>query len=219
MELKDKILFNSEISDKIENSFEATTSPSEKFFISKNRNAYLQCLVSGTFLLGAQAESKAFENKIIQGEDNNVIEVVQLYNKNVNESLSYYLDQVNDLCLGDRKDKYEIIKDVLSFKSLTNNWDGFGAIPVEIESASNVINLIDLIGENEFCKVSELFPNPNGTISLIWNNKSGEMVSLDVGNKNMSYYVDLMSQKTLYFDNIEINHLEAKKVASFIEAL
>ena len=101
--------------------------------------------------------------------------------------------------------KYKLISEILSFIALKNNWDGFGAIPLEIYSATNVIVLMDLIGEEKFCTLNEMFPNPNGTISLTWNNKSDETISMEIGNETLSYYVALSSKKTLFFNDIKIN--------------
>jgi len=118
-----------------------------------------------------------------------------------------------------RYSKQELITGILSFIALKNNWDGFGAIPAEVYSASNVISLIDLIGENLLCTVDEVFPNPNGTISLMWNNKSNETISMEIGNETLSYYVALPSKKTLFFNDIKINSKEAERISKFIELL
>jgi len=67
--------------------------------------------------------------------------------------------------------KYEVIMDILSFKSLHEKWDGFDAIPLEVKSATNSIKLVDYIGEDVFCSITNYYPNPNGTITFEWENK------------------------------------------------
>ncbi|CAN5173581.1 hypothetical protein BH23BAC1_BH23BAC1_40810 [soil metagenome] len=115
--------------------------------------------------------------------------------------------------------KKELLKEILSFKSLNNNWDGHGAIPLEIESATNVLMLIEIIGEDLFCRIDDIFPNPNGTISLKWINDLKEKISLEVGNATMSYYVSLTFSKPLFFNDIKINSNETKEISKYINQL
>lgn len=130
-----------------------------------------------------------------------------------------YIEEINKISKTTNYTKLEIIKDILAFKTLCNNWDGYGAYPLEIDSASNAISLIDKIGEEIFCRVNDYFPNPNGTISFIWTNDDDEVISLEIGNQLMSYYVELNSKKVLYYNNIEINDKEAKKISEYIQLL
>ena len=97
------------------------------------------------------------------------------------------------------------IKNIFSFKILENNWDGYGAIPAEIESASNAVTFVSYLDEEVAGFIYDVFPNPNGTISFLWENNSKERLSLEVGNQTMSYYLKLNSQKPQIFNNKHIN--------------
>ena len=139
--------------------------------------------------------------------------------KSYNNTVKIFFRIINIIAIKQNYLKKELVSEILSFKSLENNWDGFGTIPLEVESAVNVITLIDLIGENLSCTIGEIFPNPNGTISLIWNNQSNETISIEVGNGSLSFYVALSSHKTLFFNDIKINSEESGKISKFIELL
>lgn len=198
---------------------EPTITPVINQFL-KNKGALINCMLSGTFILTLPNLASGNEKKIAFTETiENFDTHLEKYSKNINNSISSYLQEIKTVSTNRNYSKKDLILEILSFKSLKDNWDGRGGYPLEVESASNVINLIDLVGENTFCSVDELATNPNGTISLIWNNKSGETISLEVGNKTMSYYVDLASKETLFFDNIEINRVEAKKISDYIQIL
>lgn len=227
MNIEDKILFrddsNIEDSNHEVNDFRGhymTTSPKEKEFCVKYRNPYIHCLMSGAFLLSTPTEGKEnIISKIPIIESTSHSWVIENYNQEITGNFISYLDEVNSLCLNTNYTKHDVIQEILSFKSLENNWDGYGAIPAEIESATNVITLIDLIGEIQFCKVNDIFSNPNGTISLIWKNRLEEIISLEVGNESMSYYVEYLSKEPEFFDDIEINKREALKISEYIQIL
>jgi hypothetical protein len=115
--------------------------------------------------------------------------------------------------------KQNLFKEICSFKSLINNWDGYGAIPLEIESAANAIFLISSMRENISGSIENIFPNPNGTLSIMWVNSHDETISLEIGNKTMSYYVATDGNETKFFNNIEINDSEINKLSAFISQI
>ena len=110
----------------------------------------------------------------------------------------------------------ELIREIISFKSLDLSWDGYNALPLEVESALNAIRLIDFIGEINIRKLDEIYPNPNGTISFRWVNEFGVNISLEVGNKSMSYYLEVEEGKPEFFNQIFINQEECEKLAEII---
>lgn len=115
--------------------------------------------------------------------------------------------------------KQELFKEICSFKSLKNNWDGYGAVSLEIESAANAIYVISCLSNFVSESIENIFPNPNGTISIIWNNFNDETVSLEIGNKTMSFYVETANQETEFFDKIEINETQISKLAKCISKI
>ena len=185
--------------------------------IASKNNVFLTSLLVGASLV-TTSEASAAEPFVFENSNKNEITTTFEYNETINEGLIKYINNIN--VISKRKiSKHSLLKDILSFKSLTESWDGYGAVPLEIESATNSIQLLDLIGENTFCTVSDFYPNPNGTITFEWHNSENEMVSLEVGNNSFSYFVEMASSNVLFFNNKSINATEAKKLSEFIQAI
>jgi hypothetical protein len=86
--------------------------------------------------------------------------------------------------------KYEFLKNEIdSFTTLENNWDGYGAIPVVNEVAQSTKQLIPMLGAYFIDRVTDIFPNPHGTITIEWENRKREKLSLEIGQNNYSYFV------------------------------
>lgn len=110
--------------------------------------------------------------------------------------ITQYANQIKDINI----DKYSLVEKILSFKSLENNWDGFNAIPLGVKCATNSIKLLDSFNPNMLSKISDIFPNPNGTITIEWENNISEMVSLEIGKETFTYYVDFKSLEPKFFN-------------------
>jgi hypothetical protein len=115
--------------------------------------------------------------------------------------------------------KKDVIDKIIAFRSLNENWDGYGALPLEVKSASSAIQFILLLNDRIIEKINDVYPTPNGTVSLVWENEKNERLALEVGNNTLSYYVKLNSQKPIFFNDIEINVKEANTISNFIKAL
>jgi hypothetical protein len=184
--------------------------------IGLKNNVFLTSLVIGASLITtSHVSAKSFEIETTAKEG---IRIIKEYNENINESLVDYINIINSISKRNIS-KTSLLKNILSFKSLTESWDGFGAIPLEIESATNSIQLLDLIGEDIFCTLNNFYPNPNGTISFEWENLENEIISLEVGNKTFSYFVEMSSKDVMFFNNRSINAKDAEKLSEFIQAI
>jgi len=53
--------------------------------------------------------------------------------------------------------------------------------------------------------ISEYYPNPNGTITLEWENEDGDCLFIEIGNHSFSYFVEINNEETLYFNNMSIH--------------
>lgn len=127
------------------------------------------------------------------------------------------LDEIKSPAFSEvRKD---VIDKIIAFKSLNENWDGYGAFPLEVKSASSAIQFILLLNDRIVEKISDVSPTPNGTVSLVWENDVNERLALEVGNNTLSYYVKSNSQKPLFFNAIEINVKNAYTISTFIKSL
>ena len=95
-----------------------------------------------------------------------------------NTLLSVVDDDLSKAMMSTRLDD---IKDNAS----SENWDGYGALPVESASYENTKRVIKCMP----CGCAEhwnLFPNTNGTIILSAND--GKSASINIGNKDFSYF-------------------------------
>src|SRR5689334_6963131 len=67
--------------------------------------------------------------------------------------------------------KYEILKNkIQEFTHLEANWDGYDGIPVLPEVGEMANSLLILLG-SFIDGVSDIFPNPHGTITIEWENR------------------------------------------------
>ena len=101
-----------------------------------------------------------------------------------------------------RKASYE---QILSFKALDNNWDGFGAIPINVRCASSALCIINFLEEPELNTISDLFPNANGSVCIKWVNSIGERLTLSIGSETFSFYVKKSGIDVEFYDDQYIN--------------
>ncbi len=178
---------------------------------------YLKVGVLGTALLCSSPSIYANECKnynIKHEVQDNALSIVNDYDVSINE----FIETVNSF----QKitfTKRDVVHNVLSFKSLINNWDGYRALPLEIESASNTIYLINLLDEKIVGSIDDMYPNPHGTISFEWVNNLNEKVYLEVGNESFSYFVKFNSSEPLFFDNLDVSDENIEILAEYIRAV
>lgn len=84
--------------------------------------------------------------------------------------------------------KQQLFEEIAKFKELPNDWDGYGASPLLESNYLNAISLISSIREESARHITDFFPNPNGTLSIVWENSNSERVSLEIGSGTFSYY-------------------------------
>lgn len=172
----------------------------------------LICAAAGAFTIGTHATTTNWPNIFINENQTNIEAYV-----NETKALNEYREILNTSIIKYKQDKKEIVRKILAFKMLNENWDGYGAFPLEAESAANAIELIDKIGEELFKRVSDVYPNPNGTITFEWNNIDNEILSVEVGNNDISYYMEYTSEEIIYRNNRPINDDEAETISQFIK--
>ena len=73
---------------------------------------------------------------------------------------------------------------------LPENWDGYAACPVEPEVIQKTKALLRQLPSTLIGQLNEdaIFPNPNGTISIVWDRKEGDELFLEIGSGNSTYY-------------------------------
>ena len=107
---------------------------------------------------------------------------IESYQDSVDNQFQYLLSEYGKVFIGRAFTKDNFIEEILSLKSLNNNWDGYGAIPTEVKCASNAISLASKLPDSIVSNISEIFPNPTGTITIEWENNSHERLVAEIGN-------------------------------------
>lgn len=76
---------------------------------------------------------------------------------------------------------------VLAIANFKYDWDGYGAIRPISDCLSHALDIID---DENFAleNLTDIYPNPNGTITFEWENGDNE-IGLELGNQEFSYYV------------------------------
>ena len=106
-----------------------------------------------------------------------------------------------------------------NFIALNNNWDGYGAIPLEVSSAQNARGFFDALPMDLLKHFQDGYPNTHGTISFEWENEREESFFLEIGNKNVSYYLMPASGKVIAKDNVLYNYEVEKHIISLLKRL
>ncbi len=145
------------------------------------------------------------------------IEIVSLENgQKISQKLTEYS---NELIEKTYADKSAYVEEILSFKSLENSWDGYGAVPLGVKSAKNTLSLIDSFDAYILNKISDMHPNPNGTITIEWENKDSEIISLEVGKDTFTYYVNFNSLETKFYNKQRFSFENIQMLKKYISAI
>lgn len=75
---------------------------------------------------------------------------------------------------------------VLAIANFKDDWDGYGAMRPLSACLSHALDIID---DDKFSmeNLSDIYPNPNGTITFEWENDDKE-IGLELGSQEFSYY-------------------------------
>lgn len=98
--------------------------------------------------------------------------------------------------------RWKLEEEVRELSKLGDNWDGYGASRVSSHSVVNVMSLLEL-NEIGIEKISDIYANVNGFLSIEWENEDKDIVSLEVGRKKMGYYTTF-GGKSEFFDKLDI---------------
>jgi hypothetical protein len=80
---------------------------------------------------------------------------------------------------------------------LPENWDGYGAAPIECDTANNAHRALNVLLLS--APVPEITPNTNGTVSFEWESRFGH-AHLEIGRTRFSFYVRLAAGPTVPCD-------------------
>ena len=102
------------------------------------------------------------------------------------------------------------VKSILSdLEKINDNWDGYGGSkPLEeiIERTNNFVTT--KLTTIELDKLTDIYPNPNGTISLEFEKNKSRRISLEIGLNSASYYFKLDEKNVEFNDDVDINSIK-----------
>lgn len=94
----------------------------------------------------------------------------------------------NDIRLAEENKRQNLKIETRALAKLVDNWDEEGAVRVSTTAIKNVLNLLDCVSIR-IDLLQDIYANPNGTISVEWENDNNEYAGMQIGRKQMSYYV------------------------------
>lgn len=194
----------------------STGSNINRDFVDSRRITNNKIVIAGFITCLSGGMVNAAQTSRIQSTDNTIV----FFENPTGDNYESYIKELDELSvISISRSKEDILREILSFKILKNNWDGYGAYPAEVLATVKSILLLEKLTLKDLEKISDLFPNPHGTISLIWKNNSGERISLEIGNELMSYYVKYNGQEVIFQDNLEINNTNAQVLSTYIQSI
>lgn len=138
--------------------------------------------------------------------------------KTISLNIDEFINKVNSIS-SVKFTKDEIRKNILSFKSLKESWDGYGALPLEIGSASNALKILEQLDLLSIGKIDDFYPNSHGTISFEWINNLHEKLFLEIGNDYFSFFVKYSNNEPLFFDELKISNENIKLLSEKIRSI
>jgi len=111
-----------------------------------------------------------------------------------------------------------LIQEVENFVSLQENWDGYKSVPVLPEIGEIAKNLFRILDARDIENVSDIFPNPNGTISVEWENNLKEKLSLEIGESNYSYFIKRQNEPPTFVNGKDIFG-DIKTITAILDSL
>ncbi|MCB1849269.1 MAG: hypothetical protein KDI83_00490 [Gammaproteobacteria bacterium] len=102
-------------------------------------------------------------------------------------------------------DRTEAFDQLRSIANLQENWDRYGAERVCDECIKNAKSIISSLPS--FVPSPDIFPNPNGTVTLEWDEDVGSF-SIELGKEEFSSFVDFEGKQRYYKGHFELGLAE-----------
>ena len=100
--------------------------------------------------------------------------------------------------------------EVRAFANFQDDWDGYGAVRPVAECLNHALEIIRN-KEISLDYLSDVYPNPNGTITLEWEKDDNE-IGLELGIREFSYFVNFGEIHT--YNNQK--HYDAKELEQLV---
>ena len=111
----------------------------------------------------------------------------------------------------------DIVSNILSFHTLKQDWDGYGAIPSNVKTCANSISFLVEVKELKDY-ITEVYPNPHGTISIEWENLDNERLVVEIGEDGFSFYIKY-DAKPLITGEFDKSDIAAEKISQHLKKL
>ncbi len=115
--------------------------------------------------------------------------------------------------------RQNLMDQLMSFRSLVQSWDGYGAIPTGARCAATAVKVINGLSNQAIDEMEDFYPNSNGSVSFKWANVLDEKLSLSVGSDSFSYYCRRNGMEAELFDEVPINEITINKLNEDIQSV
>lgn len=151
----------------------------------------------------------------MNADNNNSVECV----KEANDIFSYRQIEERDILdkIGEKENLTP--KDNLTYKSmnfiqisdkildlvkLEENWDGYGANKINFSTITNAYHLINTIDDKylEQLDINYIYPDPNGSISLEWENGDYYLI-IELGKNTLSFVAVLPNNEKYRLNSVD----------------
>lgn len=110
------------------------------------------------------------------------------------------------------------MKQLRDFSYLPNNWDGYGAEPVNKKAIQNVESLLGRLPGLLQMSI-DVQPTHHGAILLKSQTFSGNLLKCEIGDTQVSYFIRKQDEGTRYFSFVDWNDKTCDAIIKAIENL
>lgn len=123
----------------------------------------------------------------------------------------------NEVALNRSIIRDQLKNEIVELAKLKDNWDGDGARRMSTTSIQHALSILDNVSARVNL-IDDIYPNPNGFVSIQWRNENNDIISLELGRKKMSYFTKIKS-KLEFVDRRDISQKEFSVLYNKIASL
>ncbi len=149
---------------------------------------YRHSLFIDDAIIGSEQSDHRIPSTTLAEEPARVYDVKSLLYQLYLTDPSYLLDQLDQwlsVTRIKRIDRMEILTQLEDISQLQDDWDSFGANSISANCIANTKKIIRALPSTVI--LPEIYPNPNGTITLDWE-ANEQTLSIEIGDTHFSSY-------------------------------
>jgi hypothetical protein len=112
------------------------------------------------------------------------------------------LDKESQQNIGMRHHRF-LLSEINSLSALEEDWDGDGGLALFPAIAHQAKAFLSALGGNYTKRISDIFINPHGTITIEWINNLKEKLSIELGVNGYSYFLRQFNNQPVLTDGAE----------------